>query len=325
MYMFLLWGDMLSYRQIEVFHAIMMAGSVSGAAEQLGLSQPSVSKTLQTMEYDLGYLLFDRIKGRLQPTEEARALLQEAERAREALQDVRSFARRLRHGEDSKLRVTATPALGLQVLPEAVSRFRVLQPRSLFDITTHHSGDILDTISRKSFGFDVGFTFGAEGAEAPVGSVEIGSVSLACVAKRGILDNYPEEIGLEDLASLPVISLHESEPLGRLLAEKARELGLTLDTQMRVQTYGIACALAERGGGLAIVDAMTAVSHAQNNPAVDLRRFDADLSLPVTAIYPLARGLPVNTRRFVEAFAEVLDEKHASFLDWSVTNPDMDI
>jgi DNA-binding transcriptional LysR family regulator len=315
----------LSYRQIEVFHAIMMAGSVSGAAEQLGLSQPSVSKTLQTMEYDLGYLLFDRITGRLQPPEAARALLQEAERAREALQDVRSFARRLRHGEDSKLRVTATPALGLQVLPEAVSRFRVLQPRSLFDITTHHSGDILDTISRKSFGFDVGFTFGAEGAEAPVGSVEIGSVSLACVAKRGILDNYPEEIGLEDLASLPVISLHESEPLGRLLAEKARELGLTLDTQMRVQTYGIACALAERGGGLAIVDAMTAVSHAQNNPAVDLRRFDADLSLPVTAIYPLARGLPVNTRRFVEAFAEVLDEKHASFLDWSVTNPDMDI
>jgi DNA-binding transcriptional LysR family regulator len=316
---------MLSYRQIEVFHAIMMAGSVSGAAEQLGLSQPSVSKTLQTMEYELGYMLFDRIKGRLQPTEEARALLQEAERAREALQDVRSFARRLRHGEDSKLRVTATPALGLQVLPEAVSRFRELKPRTLFDITTHHSGDILDTISRKSFGFDVGFTFGAEGAEAPVGSVEIGSVSLACVAKRGILDNYPEEIGLEDLASLPVISLHESEPLGRLLAEKARELGLTLDTQMRVQTYGIACALAQRGGGLAIVDAMTAVSHAQNNPAVDLRRFDADLSLPVTAIYPLARGLPVNTRRFVEAFAEVLDERHASFLDWSATNPDMDI
>ncbi|KCZ85035.1 LysR substrate-binding domain-containing protein [Hyphomonas adhaerens] len=316
---------MLSYRQVEVFHAIMMAGSVSGAAERLGLSQPSVSKTLQTMEYDLGYLLFDRIKGRLQPTEEARALLQEAERAREALQDVRSFARRLRHGEDSKLRVTATPALGLQVLPEAVSRFRELQPRSLFDISTHHSGAILDTISRKSFGFDVGFTFGAEGAESPVGSVEIGSVSLACVAKRGVLDNYPEEIGLEDLASLPVISLHESEPLGRLLAEKARELGLTLDTQIRVQTYGIACALAERGGGLAIVDAMTAVGHAQNNPAVDLRRFDASLSLPVTAIYPLARGLPVNTRRFVDAFAEVLDEKHASFLDRSAINPDMDI
>ena len=316
---------MLNYRQIEVFHAIMTAGSVSGAAERLGLSQPSVSKTLQTMEYDLGYQLFDRIKGRLQPTEEARALMQEAERAREALQDVRSLARRLRHGEDSKLRVTATPALGLQVLPEAVARFRQLQPRSLFDITTHHSGDILTEISRKSFGFDVGFTFGAEGAEAPVGSVEIGSVSLACVARRGALDGYPEEIGLEDIVSLPVISLHESEPLGRLLSEKARILGLTLDTQMRVQTYGIACALAERGAGLAIVDAMTAVSHARNNPVIDLRRFDATLSLPVTAIYPLARGLPVNTRRFVDGFAEVLAERHARFLDRSSLNPDMDI
>ena len=141
---------MLSYRQIEVFYAIMKSGSVSGAAERLGLSQPAVSKTLQTMEHDLGYLLFDRVKGRLQPTEEARALLQEAERAREALQDVRTFARRLRQGDDSQLRVTATPALGLQVLPDAVARFRQLQPRSLFDITTHHSGDILAAISRNS-------------------------------------------------------------------------------------------------------------------------------------------------------------------------------
>jgi len=316
---------MLSYRQIEVFHAIMTSGSVSGAAERLGLSQPSVSKTLQTMEYDLGYQLFDRIKGRLQPTEEARALMQEAERAREALQDVRSLARRLRHGEDSKLRVTATPALGLQVLPEAVSRFRQLQPRSLFDITTHHSGDILTAISRKSFGFDVGFTFGAEGAEAPVGSIEIGSVALACVARRGVLDGYPEEIGLEDLVALPVISLHESEPLGRLLHEKSRELGLALDTQMRVQTYGIACALAERGAGLAIVDAMTAVSHAHNNPVVDLRRFDATLSLPVTAIYPLTRGLPVNTKRFVDGFAEVLAERNQRFLDRSSLSSGMDV
>ena len=316
---------MLSYRQIEVFYAIMKSGSVSGAAERLGLSQPAVSKTLQTMEHDLGYLLFDRVKGRLQPTEEARALLQEAERAREALQDVRTFARRLRQGDDSQLRVTATPALGLQVLPEAVARFRQLQPRSLFDITTHHSGDILAAISRRSFGFDVGFTFGAEGAESPVGSIQIGSVSLACIARRGVLDAYPEEIGLEDLVSLPVISLHESEPLGRLLAEKARELGLTLDTQMRVQTYGIACALAERGVGLAIVDAMTAASHARNNPIIDLRRFDATLSLPVTAIYPLARGLPVNTRRFVDGFAEVLTERNARFLDASALNSDIHI
>ena len=91
---------MLSYRQVEVFHAIMMAGSVSGAAERLGLSQPSVSKTLQTMEYDLGYLLFDRIKGRLQPTEEARALLQEAaQKGAELLRHVRRVLHVLLHDE----------------------------------------------------------------------------------------------------------------------------------------------------------------------------------------------------------------------------------
>ncbi len=304
---------MIKYRHIEVFHAIMVAGSVSAAATQLNVSQPSVTKTLQTMEAELGYRLFDRIKGRLHPTEEGRALMQEVERARSALEDVRALARRLRLGEDRQLRVTATPALGQQILPATVARFRTLQARNRFDISTHHSGDILRAISRPSFGFDVGFTFGAEGAEAPVGFVEIGSVSLACIARKEVLDAFPAEIGLQDIAGLPVISLQESEPLGHMLATKARELRLSLDNQIRVQTYALACALAEHGAGLAIVDAMSATSYARNNPDVDLRHFDADLSLPVTAIYPLSRGLPINTRRFVDCFAEVLAERQDGF------------
>ena len=58
-------------RHIEVFHAIMQAGSVSGAAQLLHISQPAVTKVLQHAELQLGLQLFDRVRGKLVPTPEA--------------------------------------------------------------------------------------------------------------------------------------------------------------------------------------------------------------------------------------------------------------
>lgn len=50
----------VNIRQIEVFHAVMEAGSVTGAAAALRVSQPSVSKHLRLLEADLGFDLFER-------------------------------------------------------------------------------------------------------------------------------------------------------------------------------------------------------------------------------------------------------------------------
>ena len=61
-------------RQIEVFHAVYSTGTMTGAAAMLNVSQPSVSKVLAHAEQQLGYLLFDRIKGKLVPTPEAHRL-----------------------------------------------------------------------------------------------------------------------------------------------------------------------------------------------------------------------------------------------------------
>lgn len=55
----------LNLRQIEVFQAIMLAGSVSGAGRMLHVSQPAVSRVLALTESRLGYHLFERARGKL--------------------------------------------------------------------------------------------------------------------------------------------------------------------------------------------------------------------------------------------------------------------
>ena len=56
----------LRTRQLEVFHAVYTHGSITGAAQYLHVSQPSVSKVLTHTEKQLGFLLFQRKNHKLQ-------------------------------------------------------------------------------------------------------------------------------------------------------------------------------------------------------------------------------------------------------------------
>ena len=63
-------------RQMEVFRAVMLTGSMNGAA-LLFVSQPAVSRLIAHAEQSLGLQLFARDKGKLTPTPEAQRLFEE--------------------------------------------------------------------------------------------------------------------------------------------------------------------------------------------------------------------------------------------------------
>ena len=56
---------MLSQRALEAFLAVMRAGSVSGAAARLSISQPAASRLIRDLETQTGLLLFDRVGNRI--------------------------------------------------------------------------------------------------------------------------------------------------------------------------------------------------------------------------------------------------------------------
>ncbi len=298
----------MRFRQLEVFFAIMQTGTVSAAAQRLRVSQPSVTKTLKQTEEALGYPLFERFKGRLQPTEEARALLKEASRAYAALEDVRQLSERLKHGVEGILRVASTPSLGLHILPEAVALYAAEHPRVRFELSTQHSGDLLAALGRPAHGFDVGFTFGIEGGPPGLEALEVGRASLACFVTDEL--RKAKVVRFDDLAGLKIIGLDENEPLGRLVAQRLRSRDVRPESFVRAQTYRLACDLARRGLGVAIVDCFTAASLAdsarQAGDPVRVLPFEPSLSLPVTAAYSVVQGVPIAARRMIDAFGKAL-------------------
>lgn len=115
-------------KQLDVFISIVQLGSVTAAAAQLAMSQPSVSKSLALIEQQMGFSLFERYKGKMQPTPEARELYKEALRVHQDRLRFERFVDHLRQYRVGQLRVCATPALALNMLPRAVARFRQTFP-----------------------------------------------------------------------------------------------------------------------------------------------------------------------------------------------------
>lgn len=248
-------------RHIEVFHAIMLTGSVSGAARMLHVTQPAVSRTLQHAELQLGFALFERAGGRLQPTPEAQALFPQVERLFEQLGDVQRLSANLQAGRgQGVLRVLTVPGLGLEIFPRAVQLFRVRHPQVLVCHQTLHTTQIASALVLQEA--DVGYVFNMGGHPALV-SEEMARQPVVCVAPKGMLPGDVLRSGvvsLAQLAGLPVIGVDRSDPLGRVLDLAQDEAQVRLSEVVSVQTYHVGLALAHQGVGMALVEACTAVS-----------------------------------------------------------------
>ena len=113
--------------QIEQFIAIVEAGSIRGAARQLGMSQPALTRGLQQLEQDLGVQLVQRTIRGIALTDVGAAFLA---RARVADAEMRKAAdeARGRSQEGQLLTLAVSPVGASLLLPELFSALRVKHP-----------------------------------------------------------------------------------------------------------------------------------------------------------------------------------------------------
>src|SRR3569832_2237560 len=141
-------GSEMRLRHVEVFNAVMLTGSVSGAARLINVTQPAVSRTLQHAELQLGLTLFHRVRNRLVPTPEALALAPHVERVFADLDAVRRVATSLKSGAAAnEVRVLSILTLGHEVLPHALTLFRAKHPDVQVSFRTLHSPEILASLA----------------------------------------------------------------------------------------------------------------------------------------------------------------------------------
>lgn len=275
-------------RHIEVFNAIMLTGSVSSAARLINVTQPAVSRVLAHAEMQLGFALFQRIKGRLAPTTEAQTLYPHIAKLFSQLDEVQRLANTLKLGHrEGELHIVSVLALSYEVLPRALKQFREQHPQVVVTIDSLHSPQIFSALALQEA--DVGFVFNAM-AHPSLALEPLAEGHMVCIAPKGMLAPKWLKAGavsLADLENLPVISLDVGDPIGISLSQACIQAGVGFESQVKVQTYHAALALAHYGLGIALVDACTAVS--ADRTKVDVVALEPHIVVPIAALRPLNR------------------------------------
>ena len=267
-------------RHIEVFNAIYLSGSISAAAQLLNVSQPSLSKTLQHAEDQLGFKLFRRIRGRLLPTEEAHIVYRETREVYERIEMLQQACRSLRDGDGGHLRVAVLHAAGLEAAPAAIARFRLSYPGVTFDIRTYHQEESLRALFDRTS--EIAIVWGS--ALPPrIAAQKLGEGELVVVYPKGQLREPGARVALSSLAGRDIIGISASGPVGDILSAHLARISESLNEIASAHTFFVAVALAREGVGFAIVDELTARAAADDR--VEYKRLDPPVRFDICAAY----------------------------------------
>ncbi len=110
------------------FLAVIRTASLSGAARALGTTQPTVGRHIDALEAALGMPLFIRSRHGLAPTEPALDLGPHAETMAAASAALARAATGEAEEERGSVRLTASDIVGVEILPTAIKKFRVMHP-----------------------------------------------------------------------------------------------------------------------------------------------------------------------------------------------------
>ncbi|ASP48589.1 LysR family transcriptional regulator [Cognaticolwellia beringensis] len=287
-------------RHIEIFHAIYTTGSITKAAGMLHVSQPSVSKVLSHAEVQLGFRLFERVKGRLIPTSEAEMMFSEVDKIYHQLRTIKNTAKNIRNSEFGKISLGVTPALGLNIVPNAVAEFHKVHPEVNFDIATVHNESVMQSLLEHKC--DLAILFCPK--DRPnITNIELCQTELVVVYPKAKFPDCPKKLTLKELEKFEFIDINDSGPLGDLLWSRMMEENVFPKSSIKVQTYYIATKLVEQGAGLCVVDKHTAQSAMSDN--ISIASFDPPLNFTINALHLDNNGLS----RVVDDFIPVLLNK----------------
>ena len=108
--------------------AILSAGSISKAAQTLGISQPSLSQFVQRIEKDLGAEVFDRSTRPLTLTESGRIFFEAEKRVAEIREDCRRAVEDIHGGGRGRVVIGASEYREMFFLTEVLPVFSAAHP-----------------------------------------------------------------------------------------------------------------------------------------------------------------------------------------------------
>lgn len=282
-------------RSLDVYRALMTHRSISKAAVAMNLTQPAVTKALNSLEDRLQLTLFERGRQGCVPTPEAEQLFHVVDNLFDIHGSVERLAEDLRMKRSGHLRLVTNPALSLGFIARIINIFKKEYPTPSIVLRTVPARLIPEMVG--SHQVDIGLVLFPLSDETTTCEILVNG-EFRCIFPRSHPLANEEVITPEQISHFEYISFPHRMGYGRLLSERFAENNLVHSPSIRVDTSAAACALAQELGGLAIVDNFVLEESAFSG--LISRPLAESPGIPVGICYPSLRPPSLLAQSFLE-------------------------
>ena len=234
---------------LEAFLMVVQHHSFSRAAESLGLTQPSLSARIISLERELGEILFHRLGRGVRLTDSGRALLPFVERSMATLQSARETLAAIHSASSGKLYIGAARAVSAYVLPGILETFRERHPGIEMVIRTGRSSHVLEMVLSEEV--QIGMTRAMVHPEI---------ISTYLYDEQVVLVTHPEHpftqmgaASIYDVATEPLILYDKESTYFQLITRVCREAGIVPTVHMDLDSIEATKRMIERGLGISFL------------------------------------------------------------------------
>jgi DNA-binding transcriptional LysR family regulator len=255
----------MNVRQLEMFQAVMSAGSLTAAAALMGVSQPAVSQLIAQLERNCGFALFTRMGTKLRPTREADVLYAEVQRMFIGVERVERIATALRDQTWGALSIAAFPVLARRALPDIVTRFCADRPDVRFSIESMRTPSLVDAVATQQI--DLAFSI-LPGDRPEVESTYVCAIRGVCILPLDHRLAKRKTIHAKDLDGERFVALGAQDHSRFMIDKIFEECDASRRIQIEVGQSETACSFVANGVGVAVVDPMSVYNDAGGRFAV---------------------------------------------------------
>jgi DNA-binding transcriptional LysR family regulator len=262
----------VNFRQLEIFRAVISGGSASRASELLDISQPAISRSIADLEASLGFLLFNRVRGRLVITPEGQLFSEEVANAFLAMDRLKASSLKIRDFGSGHIRIASLAAMGSTLVPRAVKLFQ--QDHSDVAVTLHidSSPNIKNLVATGQF--DIGLA-ADEIDLSGIDHQRFASFKAVCVLPREHPLTSQKTIRPEFLHREPFIALAPGDQIREDLDTIFRKYEAEPSVVIETPISATVCALALEGIGVGIANPIAADGFSERG--LEVRPFTPDV------------------------------------------------
>ncbi len=246
----------VSLRQLEAFRSVVLCGTVSKAAERMCVSQPAVSRLLADLERAIGFQVCDRQR-RFQLTHEGKLLYLEVERAFVGMDKIEQRATDIRNFRTGHLRIAASPALSLGLMPAVIREFKALYPGVTISAQVRPSQGVTEWAA--SAQVDIGFA-ALPITQSGVDEYAYEGLPVLCVLPRGHKLTARRAISPDLLRGEHIIALGPESSLRSDINHAFVQAGCDPSSAIETTMSAQAAMFVAQGLGVAVIDPFSALA-----------------------------------------------------------------